>query len=178
MKQIHIYIYIYIYIYINIYIYSLPSIIRHLWDWWKCWQIREGEIKHEIEWKLKFCKSKSIVVKWGWRNIRGQIIEENCIYIYIYIYIYTHTHIYIYIYIYIFKNVNLAWGSGCVMDCHWRPGVRFPVLKLNFTSFARDSKWGTISKWPRCRWDVKHNQPTINVNHSVLCDSCIITNKN
>ena len=43
---------------------------------WK-WRIKKGEIKHEIEWNVNFCKSKTMAVKWEGQNIGGQIIEEK-----------------------------------------------------------------------------------------------------
>ena len=56
-------------------------------------------------------------------------------------------------------------GAGVAQRlCYGLPTwVRFPVgtvLKPSSTSFVRESKWAAVSKWPRCRWDVKHNQPT------------------
>ena len=40
--------------------------------------------------------------------------------------------------------------------------VRFPDCGNGVKTFARDfamdSKWAAVSKRPRCRWDVKHNQ--------------------
>ena len=61
-------------------------------------------------------------------------------------------------------QTELVWRSGSVMDCPGRPGVRFPVWTVylpSFMSFARDSKWGAVSKWPRSWRDVKHKQANI-----------------
>ena len=66
---------------------------------------------------------------------------------------------YIYIYIYI---LCLSLGPG--FDSRWE--------RCNYRA-SRPSqgtgKGGAVSKWPRCRWDVKLKQPTISlsVSHSI-----------
>ena len=70
---------------------------------------------------------------------------SECIYIYTYIYIYIYIYksecIYIYIYIYI-RSERCIYRASCPSQ--------------------GTVNGGAVSKWPRCRWDVKHNQPTIN----------------
>ena len=60
--------------------------------------------------------------------------------------------------------VELIWSSGSLLDCHATARGSIPGGnggKPSFMPFARDSKWGAVSKnWPRCRWDVTHKQPT------------------
>ena len=48
---------------------------------------------------------------------------------------------------------------------HATARVQFPVGTVYLSSLASRPSQGTVnggavSKWPRCRWDVKHNQPT------------------
>ena len=46
-------------------------------------------------------------------------------------------------------ELELAWRSGSVMDCHATAWGSIPSgngVKPSFTSFARDSKWGAVSK--------------------------------
>ena len=54
---------------------------------------------------------------------------------------------------------ELAWRSGCVIDCYvtaWWERCK------NWASRTSQGtvNGGAVSKWPRCQWDVEHNQPT------------------
>ena len=49
--------------------------------------------------------------------------------------------------------VELAWRSGCVMDCHATARGSIPGGKG-----VKTVNGSAVSKRPRCRWDVKHNQ--------------------
>ena len=62
-------------------------------------------------------------------------------------------------------TVKLAWHSGCVMDCHTTARGSIPGWNGVTENRASCPSHGTVngvavSKWPRCRWDAKHNQPT------------------
>ena len=64
-----------------------------------------------------------------------------------------------------FSNVReLAWHSIIVMDCHAKTrGFDSRWVKcINRASCPLQGtvNGGAVSRWPHCRWDVKHNQPT------------------
>ena len=75
--------------------------------------------------------------------------------------------------------VKCVWSLRGAAVAWWtatrRPGVRFlvgTVYLASFASFARDSNWGTVSKWHHCWRDVKHKQTNrqvwLHVSTSVL----------
>ena len=62
------------------------------------------------------------------------------------------------------STTELAWRSGSVMDCH-ATARGFNSRWERCIYRASHPSQGTVngsavSKRPRCRWDVKHNQPT------------------
>ena len=60
------------------------------------------------------------------------------------------------------RGVELAQRSSNVMDCHFDgPGFKSRSERCIYRA-SRPSQGtvngGAVSKWPRCRWDVKHNK--------------------
>ena len=56
------------------------------------------------------------------------------------------------------NTVELAWRSGRVMDCHATARGSIPGGYRCIKRALRPSQGtGAVSKWPRCRWDIKHN---------------------
>ena len=54
--------------------------------------------------------------------------------------------------------------SGSVMDCQVTGRWERCIYRASRPSQGTVNG-GAVSKWPRCRWDVKHNQPTKGVKH-------------
>ena len=78
-------------------------------------------------------------------------------------YMYNQKHFLTYL-LFLKKQVELAWCSGSIMDCHMT-AWGFDSLWERCKNWASRPSQGTlngdaVSKWPRCRWDVKQNQPT------------------
>ena len=64
--------------------------------------------------------------------------------------------------------VELVWRSSCVMGCRARVQGSIPSGDGVKTE-QREIKCGSVSELPRCRWDVKHNQPTLSLSLRVFC---------
>ena len=59
-------------------------------------------------------------------------------------------------------NIVVAWRSGSVMDCHAMAQGLIPDGNGIKTELHVQGtvNVGAVSRWPCCRWDVKHNQPS------------------